>query len=159
MAKYADLHRVTVSEAAQKLGVKEQAIRKRIQRETIPHDKDETGRVYVYFNPIDTLESEGTSTRDNMESQVMVEGLLEAKDETISELRTQLEYLRQEGKRKDAIIMSLTQRIPELEPAREYPPKPREPTVSASDEQSKGAVPPESSESEIRQSWWRRLFQ
>src|SRR4051812_18816514 len=102
MAEYSGLDRVTVSEAAQRLGVKEQAIRKRIQRDTIPHDKDETGRVYVYLNPIDTLEDEGTSTRDNTESQVTVEGLLEAKDEIISELRTQLEYLRHEGERKDA---------------------------------------------------------
>src|SRR3954453_4523164 len=99
MAEYSGLDRVTVSEAAQRLGVKEQAIRKRIQRETLPHDKDETGRVYVYLNAIDTPEADGTSMRDNTESQVTVEGLLEAKDETISELRTQLEYLRRDGER------------------------------------------------------------
>ena len=34
-----------VAEAAAKLGVKEQAIRKRIQRGTLTHDKDEDGRV------------------------------------------------------------------------------------------------------------------
>jgi hypothetical protein len=39
------MYRVTVAEATAKLGVKEQAIRKRIQRSTLTHDKDEDGRV------------------------------------------------------------------------------------------------------------------
>jgi DNA-directed RNA polymerase specialized sigma24 family protein len=39
------MYRVTVAEAAAKLGVKEQAIRKRIQRGNLTHDKDEDGRV------------------------------------------------------------------------------------------------------------------
>ena len=34
-----------MTEAAVKLGVKEQAIRKRIQRGTLTHDKDEDGGV------------------------------------------------------------------------------------------------------------------
>jgi DNA-directed RNA polymerase specialized sigma24 family protein len=37
--------RVTVAEAAARLGVKEQAIRKRIQRGTLLYDKDDNGRV------------------------------------------------------------------------------------------------------------------
>ena len=36
---------------ATKLGVKEQAIRKRIQRGTLAHDKDDDGRVHVYLAP------------------------------------------------------------------------------------------------------------
>ena len=39
------MERVTVVEAAAKLGVKEQAIRKRIQRGTLTHDKDDDGPV------------------------------------------------------------------------------------------------------------------
>ena len=37
------MDRVTVAEAAVRLGVKEQAIRKRIQRGTLTHDKEMTG--------------------------------------------------------------------------------------------------------------------
>jgi|SRR5215216_7992370 len=155
MGEYADLDRMTVSEAAQLLGVQEQAIRKRIQRNTIPHEKDETGRVYVYLNPIDTVEAEGTSTQTNTESQVTVEDLMDAKDETIAELRTQLEYLRYEGERKDAIIMSLTQRIPQLEAA----PEPRESTVSGSDAGARGDVPNDPPEGELKLPWWKRIFQ
>jgi DNA-directed RNA polymerase specialized sigma24 family protein len=46
---YEKMDRVTVVEAAARLGVKEQAIRKRIQRGTLTHDKDDDGRVYVYW--------------------------------------------------------------------------------------------------------------
>ena len=42
---YEKMYRVTVAEAAAKPGVKEQAIRKRIQLGTLTHDKDEDGRV------------------------------------------------------------------------------------------------------------------
>lgn len=51
MGVYEKMDRVTVVEAAARLGVKEQAIRKRIQRGTIAHDKDDDGRVYVYLDP------------------------------------------------------------------------------------------------------------
>ena len=39
MDGYEELDRVTVAEAAQMLGVKEQAMRKRIRRGTLHHDK------------------------------------------------------------------------------------------------------------------------
>ena len=45
MGVYEKMYRVTVAEAAAKLGVKEQAIRKRIQLGTLTHDKDEDGLV------------------------------------------------------------------------------------------------------------------
>ena len=53
MGVYEKMDRVTVAEAAARLGVKEQAIRKRIQRGTLAHDKDEDGRVHVYLDPED----------------------------------------------------------------------------------------------------------
>jgi excisionase family DNA binding protein len=37
--------RVTIQEAAQRLGVKEDAVRKRIQRGSMRHEKAEDGRV------------------------------------------------------------------------------------------------------------------
>ena len=42
--------RITVQEAAKRLRVKDDAIRKRIQRGTLQHDKDPDGRVYVYLD-------------------------------------------------------------------------------------------------------------
>src|SRR5215208_4384769 len=114
--------RVTVQEAARRLGVKDDAIRKRIQRGTLEHDKDSDGRVYVYLAATEDESYAGqdgakarTTSQDATRHAVVV-----AKDETISELRDQVDFLRRELERKDAILMSLTQRIPELEaPARE----------------------------------------
>jgi hypothetical protein len=46
--------RVTVLEAAELLRVTESAVRKRIQRGTIPWDKDVEGRIYVYVDSSET---------------------------------------------------------------------------------------------------------
>lgn len=52
----------------------------------------------------------------------------------ISDQQDQIEFLRRELERKDTILMSLVQRVPELEAPRE----PREESVSASEEQGDG---------------------
>ena len=140
------IDRVTVSEAAKRLGVSEGAIRQRIHRDTIDHDKDEEGRVYVYLTPDDT--------RDNTVNYTVDYALVTELKDRIRFLEEELADRKEEARRKDSIIMSLTQRIPELEPA----PQPPESDVTASEEQNKGDVPQDSAEDEIKQSWWRRVF-
>ena len=58
MGEYRDVtqDRVTIQEAARRLGVKEDAIRKRIQCGSIRHEKDEDGRVYVWVERPRTLD-------------------------------------------------------------------------------------------------------
>ena len=120
--------RVTVQEAARRLGVKDDAIRKRIQRGSLEHDKDPDGRVYVYLDAMDATEDETHDGRDGTGGRALSwdaaqDAVVVAKDETISELRDQVDFMRRELERKDAILMSLTQRIPELEaPASPGPP-------------------------------------
>jgi excisionase family DNA binding protein len=48
--QYTAQDRVTIQEAAYRLGVKEDAIRKRIQRGSMQHEKAEDGRVYVWVD-------------------------------------------------------------------------------------------------------------
>jgi hypothetical protein len=43
-----DLDRLTVAQAADALDISQDAVRKRIARDTIPHDQDASGRVHVY---------------------------------------------------------------------------------------------------------------
>ena len=50
-----DLDRLTVAEAAGALGISQDAVRKRIARGSISHDRDESGRVYVYLSPSETV--------------------------------------------------------------------------------------------------------
>jgi hypothetical protein len=58
---------------------------------------------------------------------------------------------KEEARRKDTIIMSLTQRIPELEPAQE----PRESPQTASEPRPDAQAP---REEERPVPWWRRFF-
>src|SRR5919107_5375824 len=160
--------RVTVPEAAKRLGVKDDAIRKRIQRDTLEHDKDLDGRVYVYLDATDDESYDGQSgARTQPTSQDAPQAaVVLAKDETISELRDQVVFLRRELERKDAILMSLTQRVPELEaPARE--PASFQTNEDGAGGHSRsgegvGATPvdrePQKVPDGVRAPWWRRWF-
>jgi predicted ArsR family transcriptional regulator len=151
-----DTQRVTIAEAAKILGVKEPAIRKRIQRGTLEHDKGEDGRTYVYLDAgLDAgIPEPQTDQRDRIE---------ELKDQ-IGYLRDQLAEEREARRRADTIIAQLTQanatlaaRIPELE----APTEPRESPESAG-EPSDTTEPRSATEGQqeptLRRSWWRRMF-
>ncbi len=152
------LDRITVAEAADRLGVKEQAIRKRIQRGTIQHDKDEDGRVYVYVDqPDNDAESEvnGNSTRDSTDTYTLTEALREQ----IDQLRRDVEDWKEEARRKDTIIMSLTQRIPELEAPREASQAPQSaPETSEGASPRSDTVEAQEGVQEARRPWYVRWF-
>ena len=135
------MERVTVSEAATRLGVTPDAVRQRIRRGTIEYEKSADGRYHVYLTPHD-------GRRDGVQDGVQ-KALLER-------LHGENEWLRREVERKDTIIMQMAQRIPELEPAREAPSEQRESPVTPSKEGNKGEETPPATE---RRSWWRRLFE
>jgi excisionase family DNA binding protein len=133
------LDRLTVAEAAEALGVSPSAVRKRVERGTLAADKDGDGRLFVYLDPTETRrETPRDTSRDR-----------DSRDELVEELREQNRFLRAELERKDAILMSLTQRVPELEPASE----PRESPETASGPAEGVEVP-----GEERRPWWRRMF-
>jgi hypothetical protein len=117
--------RYTVPEAAKILGIGTDAVRKRIARDTIPHEKGDDGRVYVY---LDTGHDEGHDAQEkapelveSLREQIgYLRGVVATRDE---ELRTRAEELRrrdQDLERRDHIIAALTERIPQaLEPPSE----------------------------------------
>jgi hypothetical protein len=117
--------RYTVPEAAKILGIGTDAVRKRIARDTIPHEKGDDGRVYVY---LDTGHDEGHDPQEpspklveSLREQIgYLRGVVATRDE---ELRTRAEELRrrdQDLERRDHIIAALTERIPQaLEPPSE----------------------------------------
>ena len=123
------MDRVTVQEAAQRLGISQDAVRQRVRRGSIRYDKDDKGRVYVYLDPTN---KHPTTVRD--EPGDTIHDTL--RNELVTELRDRIEFLeteladrKEESRRKDHIIAALTQRIPELEPAseaREYSDRPTE---------------------------------
>jgi len=117
--------RYTVPEAAKILGIGTDAVRKRIARDTIPHEKGDDGRVYVY---LDTGHDEGHDAQEkapelveSLREQIgYLQGVIATRDE---ELRTRADELRrrdQDLERRDRIIAALTERIPQaLEPPSE----------------------------------------
>jgi excisionase family DNA binding protein len=164
--------RVTVQEAARRLGVKDDAIRKRIQRGTIEHDKDPDGRVFVYLDATQdaakdswTEKTSYASTHDATEDTSYVE--------IVDVLRDQVEYLRgvieardrelearaEELRRKDTIIMSLTQRIPELSQISSQEPRNGSESAAGVDPRGESSQQPtKTPHTDEQQSWWRRFF-
>src|SRR5919107_2069779 len=148
--------RVTVPEAAKMMGVTQSAIRKRVHRGTIPWDKDHEGRTYVYVEPSEMRpETRGGKARDTSAGQ--------SGEELVEAYRDQVEFLRRELERKDTLLMSLMQRVPELEPAKGSSSEIREPPVSPSAEAGKGPPPPPPPEQQEpsqqrKRSWWRRFL-
>ena len=168
--------RVTVQEAARRLGVKEDAIRKRIQRGTLEHDKGEGGRVYVY---LDSSSVASRDTRGGRAAQDAAEdAFLVGLQEQVSYLRSVLQEERDARRRADTIIAQLTQanaalaqRVPELRAPRRHEEKARR----ASEDEAAGAHelddtvdprgparPRDTAEFPVRGSlarpWWRRAF-
>ena len=154
------VYRLTVSEAAEKLGVSPSAIRKRVERGTLVADKDEDGRLLVYVDtyttrretPHDTpgrSQDGATTTHRDIPRQPRHE-LVEELREHMEDLREQVGFLRSELERKDVLLMTLAQRVPELEAVRDARGSP-DSTPGAED----GAqVPPE----QQKPSWWRWLL-
>jgi excisionase family DNA binding protein len=150
--------RVTVEEAAQLLGIKEESVRKRVSRGTLRADKDPDGRLLVYVDTSGTV-------RDEYADQSVTERdeLLASKDRIISILENQLEAEREARRRADTIIAQLTQanaalaaRVPELEAAQEpseHAEEPAEGEAGVQDQPSRREEPRSS-----EKPWWRRMF-
>jgi hypothetical protein len=127
-------HRLTVPEAAEVLGISSEAVRTRIQRSTLASVR-EGGRVYVVMGP------DRTPPPDDQTY---------AWDELVAALRSEIAHLREEARRRDAILLRMAESIPALE-------APREPE-SASDEGPGPSTPPEPQTGTERVPWWRRMF-
>ena len=102
-----DLDRLSVAHAAA-LSISQDAVRKRIARGTIPHDRDEAGRVYVYLSPSETVHKTDQDTMQGHATKTVQNAYIQS-------LQDQIAFLRRELERKDAILLNLTERIPQLE--------------------------------------------
>ena len=133
--------RVTLAEAAQVLGVSKEAIRKRVQRGTLPSDVGEDGRRYVYLDDVGDAWPPGGGDRHD------------PREELIATLRDQLAAEREANRENRRIIAALASRIPEIEAPREEQESPE----SAGEERTSTSPPPEPQEATSRP-WWRRMF-
>jgi excisionase family DNA binding protein len=150
--------RVSVDQAARALGLSVDAVRKRVQRGTIPHEKDGAGRVRIILDGPDiasTLRDESPDTTGQPP-----DALIAAKDETIGELRDRVEALerqldarQEEIRRRDILLANLVERVPQLE----APQAPRD-APRAAGGGAEGQEGPFAEEDRPERSWWRRWF-
>ena len=126
--------RLTIQEAARRLGVSEGAIRKRVARDTLAHDKAPDGKIYVY---LDTGDRRGVDTGQD-------EGVHPESSALISQLRDEISYLRDENRRKDEIIMQQALSMRQLTGPSEEPSE--EPSESPEPRYEGAATPTEPTE-------------
>jgi hypothetical protein len=113
--------RATIQEAARIMGVSEGAVRKRVKRGTIAHDKGEGGRVYVY---LDAGVDEGVDGVSYPERDALISELRSHN----ATLQKQLEQANERDRENRRIIAALTQRIPAIEAPQEATETPLEAT-------------------------------
>jgi len=143
--------RLTIQEAALRLGVKEDAIRKRIQRGSLRHEKTAEGRVFVW---VDAAPDATQDTAQDTYLDASQDALLAAKDETITALREQLAQANERDRENRRIIAALTQRIPELPPAESPSAGPEAGEAGP----ERGNVPTDREAAPEQRPWWRRMF-
>jgi hypothetical protein len=150
--------RVTVSEAARILGIKEESVRKRVSRGKLRADKDEDGRLLVYLDSTQTVRDEYTD-----ESVTDRDALLASKDRIISILENQLSEEREARRRADTIIAQLSQanaalaaRVPQLE----APQEPSEAAETVEEEPQRAEPHPATGGAQegVQRPWWRRII-
>jgi hypothetical protein len=149
----------TVHEAANALGVSVDAIRKRIQRGTIAYERREDGRVYVLLDKASTMQdTSGTSSSTVPNEDEGERPVRYGTEEFIGSLRDQIGFLRRELERKDAILLRMAERIPELETS-QAPSEPRDAPEKDPEGLYKGSSAiPEPQEATERRSWLYRFF-
>src|SRR5215213_7197377 len=149
--------RLTVAEASEVLGVTIEAVRGRIKRGTLEHERTDKG-VFVLLpadQSTDRPQPDTDQTTDRLQSDNAA--LISAKDETIAALRDQLEAERQAHAEARRLLMAALERIP---PQLEAPSEPRETPETVEEQQGRGE--PRSTAGEAQEGaqrpWWRRII-
>jgi hypothetical protein len=139
---------VDVKQAAEALGISSEGVRQRIRRGSLKSEKDSDGRVYVWLD--DTARVDGSRT-DGSTDAVLTR--LEAEN---AFLRQELATRDEEIRRRDAILLNMTEGLKAL-----GPPEPREAFVTVSEDSGRGKGDHDQTEPQggsERRSWLHRFF-
>jgi hypothetical protein len=114
--------RLTLRQAAAVLGVSESAIRKRVERGTLDSDKGPDGRRYVYVDVAkpgaDTVADKGADTSAPHERDALISEM----QERLAFLERELDVRTEEIRRRDTIIMNMTEAMKALNPLAQHEP-------------------------------------
>ncbi len=136
------LDRVTIQEAARRLGISEGAVRKRVTRGTLEHAKEDDGRIYVYLDRdrhrVDDVQDTGVDPNS---------GAL------ISRLEDEVEFLRDQVRRQQEIIAQQAVTMRQLSAPSEAPEDVQRAAQSEEPPESTGGP-----ENQSSRPWWRRII-
>jgi len=135
--------RITVSEAAELLGITAEAVRMRIKRGTLRSER-QAGRVFVRLGPDQPTEHTTERTEPTEDRTA----------ELIATLREQLQAERQAHAEARRIIAGLVERIPAIEAPRESPVPVEEPSEGAEPHPSAEGAQEDAQGAQGRP-WWR----
>jgi hypothetical protein len=151
------VHRVTVPEAAEILGITTDAVRSRTRRGKLRREEGEHGTAYVLLEAQEDPEGQdGHPTGGNGREMVEDGPLVGELRERVRSLETQLDHERQANRENRQLLAVALERIPEM-PAPEPAPVARESRETASEQQGNGEVHPDDRAAE-KLAWWRRFF-
>src|SRR5215218_8240568 len=124
--------RLTIQEAAHRLGVSESAVRKRIKRGTLKREKTEDGRVLVYMESTSAPGAEEVRLPER-------DALISEMQDRLAFLERELEVRAEEIRRRDTIIMNMTEAMKALSPpSQEAPPDERASPQTVEEEPERG---------------------
>ena len=167
--------RVTIREAAARLGVTEAAIRKRIQRGSLGREMGQDGRVYVYLD----LSQDTPHPESQVHHDPLVEELLEELRDRVAFLERSLERRSVEAEHYQQIVAGLTRtnnqlasQLRQLEAPQESsgaserivvgPERAEQPRSATGRPQEGYERPPDTAEYPVRgtlsRPWWRRVL-
>jgi hypothetical protein len=148
----ANRERLTVAQAATRLGITEGAVRSRIKRGTLPIT-NEGSRVFVLWG--------GGTSQANQAPNIGVPAdqseLIEALRDRIEDLRRERDDWKEQARVADRLLSAALERIP---PQLEAPREARESPETAQEEHDRSESRPATGGAQegVQRPWWRRVF-
>jgi excisionase family DNA binding protein len=149
--------RLTIQEAAHRLGVSESAVRKRIKRGTLKREKTEEGRVLVYMESTSAPGAEEVRPPER-------DALISEMQDRLAFLERELEVRAEEIRRRDTIIMNMTEAMKALSPPpQEASSEPRESPQTVEEDPGRADPRPDApgAQEGVERPWrslWRRIL-
>jgi hypothetical protein len=140
--------RLTIQDAARRLGISEGAVRKRVARKSLKHDKDDDGRVYVYLDEggrrgVDGGQDEGVDPNSNA---------------LISRLEGEVAFLRDQVRRQQEIIAQQAVTMRQLTAAASQEPSEEAETVDEEPQRAEPRPATGGAQESVQRPWWRKVF-
>jgi DNA-binding transcriptional MerR regulator len=143
------LERLTIAQAAKRLDITQEAIRQRVRRGTIKHEKGDDGKMYVY---VEDLRDSRQGVADDV-----TDALTTVLQDRIDSLEHQLEQEREANRENRRLLALQLEHMRALEPPRGDHSEATGGPEASPERAGRGEDRP-AEEQPQRRSWWREFF-